>query len=238
MSASDDETYEIPIKDQRYFGAGLKRKRVKFVPASSSATAQPTAPGNGPSVSDIYLSIVGGGGGGKKPEPASESSGSGSSSNSSTQASSTPEAEAEVVTAVSAPASPAPEVCDVCRLPLMQGHQSTLAHQVCLQHSHPPSAIERSRKGLSFLQAQGWDPDSRQGLGKGGEGILHPIKLKEKKDTVGLGMHIPKYAPKPKVEKLNAKQVRKSEEKDKKRKEQLQKLFYSNDDVLRYLGEG
>ncbi|KAH7054516.1 hypothetical protein B0J12DRAFT_570784 [Macrophomina phaseolina] len=200
MSDSDDETYTIPIKDQRYFGAGLKRKRVKFVPASSLATHQPTSSGS--AISDLYLSIVG---------AATES----------------------------APPSPAPENCDICKLPLGEGHESSLAHQVCLQHSHPPSAIERSRKGLSFLQAQGWDPDSRKGLGKGGEGILYPIKLKEKKDTVGLGMHVPKNgAPKARVEKLGAKEVRRNEEQGKKRREQLQRMFYMNDDVLRYLGEG
>ncbi|KAK0659904.1 hypothetical protein DIS24_g3718 [Lasiodiplodia hormozganensis] len=215
MSASDDETYTIPIKDQRYFGAGLKRKRVKFVPASSPATPQSSA--SGPEVSDLYLSIVGGA---KK---------DGSSS-----AQSTPEASGATVASASAP-----ERCPVCDLPLAEGHESSLAHQVCVQHSHPPSAIERSRKGLSFLQAHGWDPDSRKGLGKGGEGILHPIKLKEKNDTVGLGMKVPKNAaPKAKVEKLNAKEVRKNEEQAKRRKEQLQRLFYSSDDVLRYLGEG
>lgn len=212
MSASDDETYTIPIKDQRYFGAGLKRKRVKFVPASSPATPQPSA--SGPAVSDLYLSIVGGA---KK---------DGSSS-----AQSTPEA--------SGVSASAPQRCPVCDLPLAEGHESSLAHQVCVQHSHPPSAIERTRKGLSFLQAHGWDPDSRKGLGKGGEGILHPIKLKEKNDTVGLGMTVPRNAaPKAKVEKLNAKEVRKNEEQGKRRKEQLQRLFYSSDDVLRYLGEG
>lgn len=231
MSASDDDTYEIPIKDQRYFGAGLKRKRVNFVPASSPATPQPTA--SGPAISDLYLSIVGGN---KKAEPVAEESGSGSSSS---DTGTQPVPGSSVARAASAPASPAPEICEVCKLPLTEGHESSLAHQVCLKHSHPPSAIERSRKGLSFLQAHGWDPDSRKGLGRGGEGILHPIKLKEKKDTVGLGMHIPKNVkPKPKVEKLGAKEVRKSEEQGRKRREQLQRLFYSNDDVLRYLGEG
>lgn len=233
MSASDDETYTIPIKDQRYFGAGLKRKRVNFVPASSPATPQPGASGDGPSASDLYLSIIGGG---KK----SEAARGGGSSSGTSRAPSAPEADAATA-AVSAPASPAAAAatCEVCKLPLADGHESSLAHQVCLKHSHPPSAIERGRKGLSFLKAHGWDPDSRKGLGKGGEGILHPIKLKEKKDTVGLGMYVPKgSAPPPKVEKLSAKQVRKNEEQGKKRKEQLQRLFYSNDDVLRYLGEG
>ncbi|EKG19224.1 hypothetical protein MPH_03484 [Macrophomina phaseolina MS6] len=229
MSDSDDETYTIPIKDQRYFGAGLKRKRVKFVPASSPATHQPTSSGS--AISDLYLSIVGGG---KNAEPSH--AGSSKASGDGEPQSST---HGDAAATESAPPSPAPENCDICKLPLGEGHESSLAHQVCLQHSHPPSAIERSRKGLSFLQAQGWDPDSRKGLGKGGEGILYPIKLKEKKDTVGLGMHVPKNgAPKARVEKLGAKEVRRNEEQGKKRREQLQRMFYMNDDVLRYLGEG
>ncbi|OJD37731.1 g-patch domain-containing protein [Diplodia corticola] len=210
MSASDDETYTIPIKDQRYFGAGLKRTRVKFVPASSPATPQPAA--DGPAVADLYLSIVGGG---KKPEPRPDRGQD------------------------DAQPAPKPERCAVCDLPLVDGHQSTLAHQVCVQHSHPPSAIERTRKGLSFLQAQGWDPDARKGLGKAGEGILHPIKPKRKDNTVGLGCVVPKNtAPKAKVEKQNAKEARRIDDDARRRREQLQRLFYSSDDVLRYLGEG
>ncbi|OMP88082.1 hypothetical protein BK809_0002839 [Diplodia seriata] len=222
MSTSDDdETYTIPIKDQRYFGAGLKRTRVQFVPASSPATLQPSA--SGPAVSDLYSSIVGGG---RNTEPRSEqgsssSGGGGGSSDGQGHAQSTPEAER----------------CAICNLPLAEGHESSLAHQVSLQHSHPPSVIERSRKGLSFLQAQGWDPDGRKGLGKGGEGILHPIKLKKKQDTVGLGCRVPKNASTHKVEKLNAKETRQSEEALKKRHQRLQNLFYKSDDTLRYLGE-
>ncbi|KAL1646937.1 hypothetical protein SLS58_003073 [Diplodia intermedia] len=203
MSTSDDETYTIPIKDQRYFGAGLKRTRVKFVPASSPATLQPSA--SGPAVSDLYSSIVGGGRNTEpRPEQGSSSSsggggGGGGSSGGQGHAQSTPEAER----------------CAICNLPLAEGHESSLAHQ-----------------------AHGWDPDGRKGLGKGGEGILHPIKLKKKRDTVGLGCDVPKNASKHKVEKpLNAKETRQSEEALKKRHQRLQNLFYKSDDVLRYLGE-
>ena len=59
MAAIDDDEYEIPLRDQRVFGASLKRKRVKFVPSSTNgATVQslPTTPSA--SAADQYLSIV------------------------------------------------------------------------------------------------------------------------------------------------------------------------------------
>lgn len=113
---------------------------------------------------------------------------------------------------------------------------------MCLKHSHPPSAIDRTRKGLSYLEAYGWDPDGRTGLGASGEGILYPIKANEKRDTVGLGV---KTKPaknaeslvKKKPDKFDAGRVRKMEDEGKKKREKLQQMFYQNDDVLRYLGE-
>ena len=61
MGASDDDSYEIPLRDQRYFGAGLKRKRVQFVastkpdPAPSAVTSTNSL---GSTASERYLSIV------------------------------------------------------------------------------------------------------------------------------------------------------------------------------------
>ncbi|KAF2094842.1 hypothetical protein NA57DRAFT_15165, partial [Rhizodiscina lignyota] len=215
---SDDEFYTIPIKDQRVFGAGIKRKRVPFVAASSPATsATATPPTSARSIAERYLSIVGVG----------------------------PEAERSV----SAPPTVGPveeaelAKCDICNRPIDDDstavpHEASLAHQVCLEHSHGPSHIDRQRKGLSYLQAYGWNPDSRQGLGASGEGRLYPVKPKEKRDTVGLGVDIKalkagKVAQK--VERLNAKEVRQREANDKKRKDRIQKMFTANDDVERYL---
>lgn len=61
MSDSDGETYTIPLRDQRYFGAGLKRKRVQFVPSSDAADGSNTdlrGTDSGPSASERYMSIV------------------------------------------------------------------------------------------------------------------------------------------------------------------------------------
>jgi hypothetical protein len=99
-----------------------------------------------------------------------------------------------------------------------------LAHQVCLTHSHPPSHLDRNRKGLAYLSSYGWDPDARVGLGASGQGIQYPIKSKPKDDKLGIGVVLPKEADrrkKEKVEKLDAGKIRKLHEKDKKKAERL-----------------
>ncbi len=162
MADSDDETYTVPLKDQRIFGAGIKRKRVQFVPSSTpAATVVSSASTSTLSLGDAYEAIVLS----KSPTPAADTP--------------SPAEEAEVKT------------CDICKLPIGSNsktvpHEASIAHQLCLEHSHPPSAIDRTRKGLSYLQAHGWDPDSRVGLGATGEGILAPIKAKEKRIVLAI----------------------------------------------------
>ncbi|KAF2145623.1 uncharacterized protein K452DRAFT_221337 [Aplosporella prunicola CBS 121167] len=202
-SASDDDAYyTVPLRDQRVFGAGIRRKRVLFVPEEAAAPAPAKRLRSGGDVADLYAAILEGRGG------------------------------------ASAPPAPTEELCATCNLPLRPGHSATLAHQVSLTHSHPPSAIARDRKGLAFLRAHGYDPDARRGLGKEGEGILHPIKVREKKDTVGLGARLPvKNAAPKKVQKLGAKEVREKEEEARRRREGLQRMFYEREEVVKYLGE-
>jgi hypothetical protein len=92
------------------------------------------------------------------------------------------------------------------------------------------------------LQSQGWDPDSRSGLGVVQQGIQYPIKVKPKDDTLGIGVKVPKdletRMKREKVQKLDAKKVRKMAAEDKKRRERLQQQFYGNADVEKYLGSG
>lgn len=61
-----------------------------------------------------------------------------------------------------------------------------------------------------------------------------------KHDTVGLGVEIDPSKKidrdKAKVQKLNAKQVRKGHAEARKKGEKLREMFYQNDDVQRYLG--
>ena len=138
--------------------------------------------------------------------------------------------------------------CEICNLPIdfqagmastaIAHHEATIAHMVCLSHSYPPSHLDRSRQGFKYLSAYGWDPDSRQGLGATGEGIRAPIKAKIKNDTVGIGVEVKgnrKHLD-PKVEKMNAKQIRKKDAGDRRKWERLQEMFYGNDDIEKYLG--
>jgi hypothetical protein len=225
MSESDEDYYSVPLKDQRYFGAGIKRQRVHFVPSSTSESTTPAGAStpSALSASERYLQIV------------------------LNKASSEPPPASELPLGKTGP-----KTCDVCKSQYEgdeAAHCSSLVHQIALPHSHPPSALDRSRKGLSILQSYGWNPDERLGLGAQREGILHPVKAKEKRDTVGLGVNLNNDEPtlkkkrkvtdKPKpVEMLDAGKIRKLEQNNKKKHERLQSLFYSNDEVDKYLGAG
>lgn len=251
---SDDDTYEIPLQDQRVFGAGIKRKRVKFVPSEAVSSNPPSSSdASAKSVSDFYLKLV-----------------LKSQDESSTDAAPAASSPSKTIRLPNGSQPNPPEqtrqqVCEICNLPLTadpetsdiieeeeiatsevrpaksRPHEASLAHQVCLTHSHPPSHLDRNRKGLAYLSSYGWDPDARVGLGASGQGIQYPIKAKPKDDKMGIGVVLPKEADrrkKEKVEKLDAGKVRKLHEKDKKKAEKLREMFYRNDDVERYLGGG
>jgi hypothetical protein len=244
---SDDDTYEIPLQDQRIFGAGIKRQRVKFVPsASSSSNIAPPNTSSAKSIGDLYLSLVLPGNNSK--EKASNTSAADSESASSSQR---------------APEDPSSQICEICSLPLTSDqetatvsangqssnssiskpkpHEASLAHQVCLAHSHPPSHLDRNRKGLAYLSQYGWDPDSRVGLGATGQGIQFPIKTKPKDDKLGIGVVVPKdldKMKKVKEVKLDAGKIRKMQESERRRTEKLREMFYRSEDLEKYLGKG
>jgi G-patch domain len=219
----DDDEYDLPLQDQQVFGAGIRRKRVPFVYAGSEpALVGPTL--SKPGLSDRYLSIV-------LPEPAENTDGH----------------EEQSERAQNDGCPPDKVACAVCKLPITpdtsmavaKSHESSLAHQVCLSHSHPPSHLDRDHVGLRYLSSCGWDPDGRRGLGPSGAGIRVPIKSKIKNDTVGLGVKdvggvgVQRQA-KEKM-RLNAEQVRKQEAAVKKREMQLKDAFYGKD-LEAYLG--
>ncbi|RAO67988.1 uncharacterized protein BHQ10_004000 [Talaromyces amestolkiae] len=162
-------------------------------------------------------------------------------------------------------------VCEICNLPVTvkatketdldeiettstttkhRPHEASMVHQICLQHSHPPSHLDRTRHGLRYLASYGWDPDSRVGLGaEGRTGVLQPIKPKAKTSTSGLGLRKEdeeaiaarkglRKQQQEERQKLNAKQVRLAHLADKKKGEKLRELFYASDDIQRYLGGG
>ncbi|ETI21535.1 hypothetical protein G647_07882 [Cladophialophora carrionii CBS 160.54] len=247
-SGTEDEDYFLPLQDQRVFGAGIKRKRINFVRASTVDPTTTLPPSTAsPSASDVssrYLSIV---------LPGSRTE-QGSQPKKSTTARAN---------------ESSPERCPVCAEPLTSTssspstHESSLAHQVCLQHVHPPSHLPRSHVGVRYLSSYGWDPDARRGLGAREEGITAPIKATRKNDTAGLRERIDRdddehdhavrtrtttNAKKKRLKghetqetvapasaKSDAKQVRIRDAEARKRAERLRANFYGPD-LERYLG--
>ncbi|KAH6895643.1 hypothetical protein B0T10DRAFT_557835 [Thelonectria olida] len=221
------EEEDIPLHRKQAFGAGLKRKRVEFVPAKDPdggiSTTLAATKSTSTAIGDLYASIVLKGG---------SKDASSSSTPKSESAAATTEGEVET--------------CPICSLPATTSsgpHEVSLAHQVCLTHSHPPSHLDRSRMGLRALKAQGWDPDARRGLGREGEGMMYPIKVVAKEDTLGVGAKMPESVRKKEKEekpkKLNPKEMRKLAEKEKRRNERLQGEIFGRVDVERYLrGDG
>ena len=230
MSEDNDE-YLIPLQDQRVFGAGINREGIAFVPASQSDSDLPLSNILRPDTNagDRYLSIVLSKSASQTPDPLDHA----------------PSTYGDNDTG--------PGICSVCKQIVDPGtdgvtknvHESTIAHQVCLEHSHPPSHLDREHVGVRYLSGYGWDPDSRMGLGARQEGIRIPIKAQPKHDTVGLresvdtdSISIKKKAPIKKKEKLirlDAGAVRKQDLEAKKRAERLRSSFYGPD-LTQYLG--
>ena len=232
MADDKDEEYFLPLEDQRVFGAGIKRKRVAFVPSSAlEPVSITTTEASSTRSQDIYLSII------QKKR------------NGDVQ-----DAESKNLSAAASAEANQP-LCPICHLPLSApnpgtstaitsnavkvSHESSIAHQVCLTHSYPPSHLDREHVGLRYLSSYGWDPDSRQGLGAKGEGIRAPVKGKIKNDTSGLGVEPisggTTQRPKQPVVRLNAKQVREQEAAAKKTEAILRDVFYGKD-LEQYLG--
>ncbi|KAF4995803.1 hypothetical protein FGRMN_4865 [Fusarium graminum] len=217
--ASDESNGEedIPLHYKRAFGSGLKRTRVEFVPASDPDAGVTTtitpAKSTDTSIGDLYASIVL-----KSTTDSKEDK---------------PSAEEPAETE---------QICPDCKLSITstsQPHEASFAHQVSLKHSHPPSALDRSRMGLRALKSQGWDPDARQGLGREGEGMRYPIKVKAKEDTLGVGATIPKEIQEKKKEEkpkqLNRHELKQLKAKERQRHERLQGEIYGRVDVESYL---
>ncbi|KAL8853537.1 MAG: hypothetical protein Q9221_001696 [Calogaya cf. arnoldii] len=228
LSGEEGECF-IPLKDQSVFGAGIRRKKIDFVPSNGDdqhLASASTTQGAG----DRYLSIV-------------------------LNRSNTPIVP-EVNTNQDSANLPttSTSICEICRLPVKskdaeaqvrssKSHETSLAHQICLEHSHPPSHLDRTRQGLRYLSSYGWDPDARLGLGATGTGIRIPIKPKPKNNTMGLGLVVAPLSTankvsKPAAKKLDAKKTRRAEESSKREREKLRSMFYEREDVERYLGSG
>lgn len=238
MADEDGDEYYIPLQDQRVFSAGIRRKEIKFVSSvGNDLDRQSTLIVPNRRAGDRYLAIV---------------LNKNRSKEDSNEKQFTETLWAKQDSVLEEPKSAA--ICDICKLPIATGdnggefagvkshdnsHDKSLAHQACLEHSHPPSHLDRNRQGLRYLSSYGWDPDARRGLGATGTGIRMPIKARPKNDTLGLGLpalstlsKVTKQPPK----KLDAKQTRKSEAEAQKERHRLRNSFYQNEDVEKYLG--
>jgi len=229
MATEADDEYYVPLVDQRVFGAGIKRKRIAFVPAANHDSSI-SVPAKSSNAGSKYLSIV----------------------------MKTANPHTATATSLDGNQQEVPSTCEICGQKVVgenrvrNSHATSIAHQVCLEHSHPPSHLDRSHVGLKYLQDYGWDPDARLGLGAKQEGIRIPIKAKQKHDSVGLGLlnynkedldtakqkkgSWPKKNENRAV-KLNAKEVRRIEEEKGRRAEKLRRSVYG-EDLSQYLGLG
>lgn len=221
----DDDEYYVPLVDQRVFGAGLKRKRIAFVPATSDGDSVRSVISSS-NAGDHYLSIV-------LPQKGIDTP--------------LPLDAATHVSRRNSDNEPLPQV----GTPSNVAHDTSIANQLNAEHSHPPSHLDRTRLGIKYLQNFGWDPDAREGLGSRGEGIRIPVKANLKSDTTGLGLFADSEdgvgeqskakrsssstATATATAKLNAKQVRKIEENKRTKIEKLRKSIYG-EDLSRYLG--
>jgi hypothetical protein len=245
-ATDDDDEYEIPLRDQRYFGAGLKRKRVRFVASTKQAQYIASLPASSktlPSAADRYLAIVLG-----QSNTAESAASAPTTTDQSEAAAAKRTKESGTAGEDTAPSVPAPTAktkeiyCDICSCEIaantsMAVHERSIAHQISHQHSHPPSHLDRRRKGLAVLRDHGWDPDSRLGLGATGEGILQPIKAVDNPHRAGVGAKLAPVPAKDKPVKLDAGKLRLMEQEGKKKAEKLRNSFYMSDDVQKYLGE-
>lgn len=221
MSDQGEDDYDsIPLHHQRGFGAGIKRKRIDFVPQSSQLESVP-APNSTTkrNAGDAYLSIVLG----KKARIEQEQ----------------PEVavDEERTESTSTQARDA-AICPTCNTPMTPTHHLSLSHQLSLPHSHPPSHLDRTSKGLTYLTTYGYDPDSRVGLGASGTGRLHPVRAVDRsdKDKLGIGATKENKIKAEKAKLLDAGKVRKKEEDATAKAERLRALVYGNDEVNQYLG--
>lgn len=260
----NNESESTPLQYQRFFGgAGLKRKRVEFVPATSPSEAlqkdRPRRP-----LGDVYLSIV-------RPSTQvpptlqhDETDGGYENIKILKGSNIQPGSSQEIFTSQTSDMDSSSQLCPICHLLLPEPssgcdassipHELTLPHEIALAHSHPPSALDRRSKGLSYLSSYGWDPDARFGLGATGEGRLDFVKDSRRQTgdvrgigvdardddaigTVKAGQEAEKRRRERVRENENEKESAKSRElRKKKEMERLKALIYGRDDVNKMLG--
>ena len=210
----DADVSTAPFTSHTAYGRGLWKNPIAFVPAAPESEAAPSTAVDGQSIAQKYLAIMFPNG---QPLPAPDTY----------------------------------PLCGICGEPVKESdhriHFLSAVHQAALPRAPIPSAIDRTRMGLKYMQNQGWDVDARVGLGARGEGILFPLVPKEKRDKLGLGIDKKAEERRKKVIngragaqpgeiKLDAGKIQKLAKVEKKKHDKLQRMFYGNDEVEKYLG--
>jgi hypothetical protein len=208
----DTDVSTIPFVQHPAYGRGLWKNPIQFVSAAPDAPIK-APPGNGNTMAEKYLAIMFPNG---QPQPKPE----------------------------------AYPTCGICGEPVKEQDQRmhflSPAHQAALPRAPIPSAIDRTRMGLKYMSKHGFDVDARVGLGVSGQGMLFPLVPKEKRDKFGLGIDKKEHEKKRalggasaadvKEGRLDAGKIRKLAKVERKRHDKLQKMFYGNDEVEKYLG--
>jgi len=209
----DPDISTKPFVEQRAFGRGLWKNPIQFI-SSAPEVSPVTTSTNGKSMAERYLAIMFPNG---EPKPQPD----------------------------------AYPRCGICGEPVKESdqriHYLSPAHQAALPRAPIPSAIDRTRMGLKYMEKHGYDVDARKGLGSSGQGMLFPLVPKEKRDKLGLGIDKKDHQKRRELggasradvreARLDAGKVRKLAQVEKKRHDKLQKMFYGNDEVEKYLGQ-
>ncbi|KAF1365042.1 hypothetical protein EJ07DRAFT_97125 [Lizonia empirigonia] len=211
----DADVSTLPFTSHPAYGRGLWKNPIAFVAAAPSLPPAPTTPSSGQSIAQKYLAIMFPNG---QPQPEPN----------------------------------AYPLCGICGEAVKETdhriHFISPAHQAALPRAPTPSAIDRTRMGLKYIQNYGWDVDARMGLGARGEGMLFPLVPKEKRDKLGLGVDKKaeerrtsllrgRGVAKPGEIRLDAGKIQKLAKVEKRKHDKLQRMFYGNDEVEKYLGE-
>lgn len=211
---NDADVSTEPFTSHTAYGRGLWKNPVAFVPAAPEVKPTSSNTIDGQSVAQKYLAIMFPNG---QPTPNLDTY----------------------------------PLCGICGEPVKEAdhriHFLSAAHQAALPRAPIPSAIDRTRMGLKYMQSHGWDVDARMGLGARGEGMLFPLVPKEKRDKLGLGIDKKAEERRRKLVsgasvagkgeiRLDAGKIQKLAKVEKKKHENLQRMFYGNDEVEKYLG--
>ncbi|KAJ4359040.1 hypothetical protein N0V95_002502 [Ascochyta clinopodiicola] len=211
----DADVSTLPFTSHPAYGRGLWKNPIAFVAAASEQPPAPSIPVDGQSIAQKYLAIMFPNG---QPQPQPDTY----------------------------------PLCGICGEPVKETdhriHFLSPAHQAALPRAPIPSAIDRTRMGLKYMQNYGWDIDARVGLGARGEGMLFPLVPKEKRDKLGLGVDKKaeerrkrlingKGVARPGEIRLDAGKIQKLAKVEKRKHDKLQRMFYGNDEVEKYLGD-